>query len=382
MYNDPVGRLLSLLFLALAIGGTSASAQPPMRRATTIEAIRAYPGFFHSQAVVVAGTLALTDGRASLQTEGGALWLAARQVPAEGPAEVTGVMYDVGRMNSDDPRIVALGIGAQLAEAYGDRWPRPGEELVLMTTDARDAEPPTGTTSPPVRALALWPERYVGERVTVSGQFRGRNLYADLPDAPPGERTDFVLRAGEGAVWITGLRPRGDGFNFDTTRKVDTGRWIRVTGTVRHGRGLVWLEGASLTLAAPPTEGVAEVRVPAPPPPPLEVIFSSPTGGEIDVATGGVIRLQFSRDVDAASLEQGIRLSYVPAEGGEPVSSGEGTAIPFKATYTGATRAVEIRPAQPIEPFRRVALELLGNIRGPDGATLKPFVLTFSTGGG
>jgi hypothetical protein len=179
---------------------------------------------------------------------------------------------------------------------------------------------------------------------------------------------------------VTGLRPRGQGFSFETTRRVDTGSWLRVTGTVRAGRGLSWVEGTSIALADAPSEDVAEVRVPAPPPPPLEVVFASPSEGETDVRLDASIRLQLSRDLDPGSLKDRVRLTYSAAESaerGEP----QPPSITFAVNYTPVNRGLEIRPTQPLERFRQVRLEMLDGIRGPDGAMLKPFTLTFSTGG-
>jgi Bacterial Ig-like domain len=355
------------------------SAQPLTRRATTVEAIRAYPGFFHSQAVVVLGSVAVRGAELILSSDAGSLRLVGRERPSEGPAELRGIVYDIGRLNRDDPRLLTLDIGQFLEQAYGDRWPRPGEELVLHVSSAGKPPATASSMSPPLRQVALAPDRYAGEKVTIVGQFRGRNLFADVPDAPTSERDDFVLRSGDGALWVTGLRARGKDFSFETTRRVDTGRWLRVAGTVRAGRGLVWLQGASVELAEAPTEE-PEVEVPPPPPPPLEIVFSSPTSGETDVSLDSSIRLQLSRDLDAATLKDRIRLTYSgidSQERGEP----QPPAIEFKVIWTAVNRGLEIKPVQPLERFRQVRLELLDGIRGPDGAALKPFTLSFSTVG-
>jgi hypothetical protein len=47
--------------------------------------------------------------------------------------------------------------------------------------------------------------------------------------------------------------------------------------------------------------------------------------------------------------------------------------------YTPATRGLEIRPTEPLQPFRQVIVELLDGIQGPDGARLTPFKVTFTT---
>lgn len=364
---------------AVLLTALSAAAQPPTRRATTIEAIRAYPGFFHGQAVTVLGRVS-GQAEQSVMTDSGTLRLAGRERTNDGAAELRGVVYDIGRMTSDDPRVTTLDLGDSLQRAYGERWPRPGEEIVLNVTSASPPPPSASSTNPPLRHVVLDPARYEGTTVTVVGMFRGRNLYADLPDAPAIVRDDFVIRAGDASLWVANLRPRGKGFSFDPGRRVDTGRWVRISGTVRQGRGLVWMEGTSIALADAPSEDIAELVGPAPPPPPLNVVFSSPTQGEVEVRTDAVIRLQLSRDLDPATLKDRIRISYLPgesAERGEP----QPPAVPFRADWTPVNRALQIRPTQPLERFRQVRVELLEGIRGPDGAVLAPLTITFTTGG-
>src|SRR5581483_4608682 len=116
--------------------------------------------------------------------------------------------------------------------------------------------------------------------------FAGRNLLGELPDAPAKSRYDFVLRTADAAVWVTNLRPRGKDFELSLDTRIDTGRWLEVTGTVQQGRGMQWLDGAQGTLALtkPPAERPIEepVRVAIAPPP--EVLFSAPTEDETDVA--------------------------------------------------------------------------------------------------
>ncbi|MCA1584399.1 MAG: Ig-like domain-containing protein [Acidobacteria bacterium] len=284
-------------------------------------------------------------------------------------------------MNSDDPRIVTLELREVIEREYGQRWPKPGEEIVLNVTSAGPLPAAQNSTAPPIRHVALDPGKFEGSRITVVGQFRGRNLYADLPDAPTGARDDFVLRSGDAALWVTGVRPRGKGFSFDPTRRVDTGRWVRVAGTVRHGRGLVWIEGTSIELAEAPTEDVAELVGPPLPPPPLDVVFTSPSDGEGDVPLDSPIRVQFSRDLDVASLTDRLRITASPIDAAQPGATPP-TAVAFGVSWTPVTRALEIRPTQPFEPFQRVRVEFLEGVRGPDGAQLRPFSLSFATGAG
>lgn len=370
-------RRLGLAVLVVGLIASTLGAQAPARRATTIEAVRLYPGYYNGQVVALIGTVVRQGADLSVTSDAGALRLSGRQLPDEGPAELRGVVYDIGRMNSDDPRLIQLDLRDTLTRVYGDRWPRPGEELILNVTGSDRPAPAASATTPTVRAVALAPQPYVGQQVTLVGQFRGRNLFGDLPEAPTSDRDDFVIRSADASVWVTGVRPRGKGFTLDPTRRVDTGRWLRVSGTMRHLRGLVWMEGETIALADAPAGETTEVVTAPPPPAPLQVIFSSPTAGEIDVRLDTTIRLQFSRDLDPASLKERVRLTYAPTgEGAEP----QAAALAVTFSYSGPTRALEIHPAEPLLPFRQVVLEFVDGVHGPDGAVLLPFKLTFNTG--
>jgi hypothetical protein len=229
----------------------------------------------------------------------------------------------------------------------------------------------TPATTPSVRALALEPWKFDGQTVTVTGNFRGRNLFGDAADSPVSGRYDFVLRGAEGAVWVTGLRPRGRGFDFDVDRRLDTDKWLEVTGVVSHKRGLVSIAATKVALVDPPTTRVVEDLTPPPPPPPLEVVFSSPSNGEPDVSPAAPIRIQFSRGLREASIAGHVRVSYV---GETP------TPLEPKITYDAATRSLQMRFAAPLEPFRMVTVELLDGLVAFDGGTFAPWAVTFSVG--
>jgi hypothetical protein len=226
-----------------------------------------------------------------------------------------------------------------------------------------------------VRAIALEPWKFDTQKVTVVGNFRGRNLFGDLPGAPGKSRYDFVLRGVEGAIWVTNLRPRGSGFELDVNRRIDTDRWIEVTGTIVRDRGLVSIDATALKMAKAPQETEAPVESAAPPVQldPVQVVFSSPTDGETDVTATGAIRIQFSRGLNEPSLAGNLRVSYV----GAPADS----SLPFQTTYDGANRALVLKMTQPFEAFRTVKVELREGIKAFDGAPVTPWSLTFSVGG-
>jgi hypothetical protein len=365
-----VVRAIALALTVLGVAA-SAGAQVGPRRLTTIDALRQYPGYFHLQNVMLRGEFGEAGRRILLKADEHELGvqLSDGVTTQTGPVEVRGQLIDVGRLEPGDPRI-----GPASEERDPTRWPRPGEELFLRVTAV--AEAPAAAGSPTVRALSLEPWRFAGQTVTVTGNFRGRNLFGDLPDAPNKGRYDFVIRNTEGAVWVTNIRPRGRGFDLDVDRRIDSNRWVEVTGTVVHDRGLVRIEATRMAAATAPVEAPVQAESAAPaPPPPLEVVFFAPDEGETGISPGGSVRIQFSRGLREASLAGKVTAAYTGAAEGTPDAN-----LPLTATYDAANRAIEIRFAQPLEPFRTVTVRLLDGIVAFDGGPLKPWTLTFSVG--
>jgi hypothetical protein len=62
--------------------------------------------------------------------------------------------------------------------------------------------------APTIRAIVLNPARYLDQKVTITGQYSGRNLLGDQPDAPAKSRYDFVLRSADAALWVVNMRPK------------------------------------------------------------------------------------------------------------------------------------------------------------------------------
>lgn len=115
-------------------------------------------------------------------------------------------------------------------------------------------------------------------------------------------------------------------------------------------------------------------------PRPLEVAFSVPVEGEADVHLDTRVRLQFSKDVDASSLKDRVRVTYSQADSLER-GEAQPPRVGFATTYDSGTRVLEIRPARALERFRHVKVDLLEGIAGTDGSALKPWTLNFATGG-
>jgi hypothetical protein len=364
-------RTLACAAFLVAVCSAVPGAQA-QRRLTTVDALRQYPGFFHLQNVLVHGEfvengrrLSLRGGDTEIRVE-----LSQNATTASGDVEVRGQLIDVGRLEAGDPRAGNFAEGRESSS-----WPRPGEELLLQVTGVTTSQPMVTAS---LRALALEPWKFEGQTVTVTGNFRGRNLFGDLPDAPGKGRYDFIVRSGEGSVWVTGTRPRGSGFDFDVDRRIDSNRWLEVTGPIVHDRGLVRIEATKVALAKTPDRAETDpddgAPVSAAPTTPAEVVFNAPSDGETDVSPTTTIRVQFSKGLSEPSLAGRVRAVYLGA-------ADDGSGPSLKTTYDGANRAIEIKFDKPLEPFRTVKIEILDGVTAFDKAPLAPWSLTFTVGG-
>ena len=197
-----VVRLLPCLALGLL---ASADAQPTVRRATNISAILAFPNFYHMRPVLLVGTVAQQpNGDFRVLDDTGSLRVIPDGNAPNGIDEVRGQYWDLGRMKADDPRLAGYDLRATFHIDPDGAWPRPGEVTAIIASSIVPATLPTGlasvagsTKSPgfapvSIRSIVLDASRYVDQKVTITGQFYGRNLSGDLPDAPRQSRYDFV----------------------------------------------------------------------------------------------------------------------------------------------------------------------------------------------
>ncbi|HET7221056.1 MAG TPA: Ig-like domain-containing protein [Vicinamibacterales bacterium] len=378
-----------------ALAAAAVWAQAPSRVATSIASLRAAPVFYHGKPVAVLGSIAESRDifRLEPMSAGGAvpsptglvdvsdkpIFVYWRERPTRTSGEIRGEFWDLGRLTEGDTRFSNYDFRPLLEATTQGRWPGRDQMFVIIGATLVEAVLPD---SPSLRAIVLAPEKYENRSVTLSGRFRGRNLLADVasPLQNPG-KWDFVIQSADASIWVTGVRPKGKDFDLDPGSRMDTRRWVQVTGTVRHEISRVWLEGREIELSSAPDETPLTVDVPiTPPEPPPTVVFSAPVADETEVDARVIVRVQFSRDMDARSFKDHIRVTYVP-----PMLPGKPPVAPppppvWAFNYNVGSRGIELKFARPLEPFQAVRIELLAGIKAIDGEPMQPWALTFMTG--
>ena len=376
-YHRNMGHLrqwpVALAFTAgaMMLSALPISGQPMTRLATTLAAIQRYPVFYHDKAITIVGTTVEADGGtlAALAVDPPKQFIVMPQsgrVPVR-LLEMRGRLFDIGRFASDDSRLGPLDLPRVIKAVAGDRWPARGQLLVLhgTTWSERDAQP-----AATLRNLALIPERFQGQTVTMRGRFRGRNLLGDLPAWPRRSEWDFVIQTADAAVWVVGKRPRGNGFDLSPTSRAQTGRWLEVTGRFEVVDDLPVIVAERLR-PAEPIDDAEPAEEPPPALPPAVVVFSAPTQDEADIARDVVVRLQFSRPVRPDSLEPNIKVRY---------ADGVTETVPkWTVIYRPGPIAAEIRFATPLAAGVGVIVEVGAGVVSPDGVAVTPMTLRFTT---
>ena len=226
---------------------------------------------------------------------------------------------------------------------------------------------PLKATEISLESLMSQPGKHDGETVRVTGQFRGRNLYGDLPsrserDSRTGSPDDLY------AVWISGRKPKGAGWSLDAGLKRDTGKWIEVVGRPTTVGGVTYLHALEITMTHPPSANAQA----APPPPPPErpkiapvVVFALPLDGDSEVARDSRFVVQFSKDMDEATFAGHVVLRYAG-----PVLPGDRPFDGAKLSYDEGRRALTVDPGDVLRPGRQIELILLPGIIDIDGLPL------------
>ena len=243
-----------------------------------------------------------------------------------------------------------------------------------------------------IRNLVAQPEQYDGKQIAVLGKFRGNNLYGDLSIRDKRTPRDFVIKAADAAIWVTGRRPRGDGFRLDPKKRRDTGKWLTVIGQpwLHEDSGIYYLRAEKIELAdkpdreeLEPVKVVSEEEETLGPPP--EVTFSLPLAGERDIPLDSEFNVQFSNDMNRESFNRNVDLLYDDDDGiGNPFPE-------LEVEYIVDTRTLMVRPNKELERGKQIRLILYDAIEDEDGQRITPepgaeeiepgaaVVLTFTT---
>jgi len=189
------------VILTTVVLATAVSAQTGTRRPTNIAALKQYPGFYHNRPILIVGTVMTTDKGIRVSDDNGSFPVLFKGSAPDGLDEIRGEFLDVGRMKPDEPQLASYDLLRTFGIDPNGPWPRPGDVTAIIASNITQAVLPT---APSIRSIVLHPSRFVDQKVTITGQFGGRNLFGDLPDAPGKSRWDFVLRSSDSAVWISG----------------------------------------------------------------------------------------------------------------------------------------------------------------------------------
>ncbi len=269
--------------------------------------------------------------------------------------EITGVV--TARMSS-----ASSGVGSDQPPVVITFWKYIGPE----SKESKDKQAPASAVT--LETLVTQAGKRDGQTVRVVGQFRGRNLYGDLPSRSERDSDDWVIKDDLYAVWVSGKKPKGSGWSLDSGLKRDTGKWIEVVGRPVTVNGVTYLRASDIKLTGPPSANAQA----APPPPPPErpkvapvVVFALPLDGDSEVARDSRFVVQFSKDMDEATFAGHVILRYAG-----PVLPGDRPFDGARLTYDEGRRALTIDPGDVLRPGRQIELILLPGIVDIDGLPL------------
>ena len=211
--------------------------------------------------------------------------------------------------------------------------------------------------------------RYDGKLVRAVGQFRGENLFRDLPVRSQKSGSDWVIKDDVFAIWVTGRKPKGSGFALDASLKRDTGKWIEVVGRVDTRNGITYILAQRVALTSAPT-ATSQAQPPPPPParpklPPM-VVFALPLDGDT-VAGDARFAVQFSKDMNEDSFKGHVLLRYAGR-----TLAGDRDFDGLALRYDGGRRSLIVDPGDRLRAGRQVELVLLPGIVDLDGLALTP----------
>jgi len=270
--------------------------------------------------------------------------------------EVVGVFQRVSSTASQVPQMGAAVAGViEFMEFTGPPEEKKGE---LKAPEVR------------LEALLSPPGKRDGQLLRVVGKFRGHNLYGDLPTVSQRRSDDWVIKDDVYAVWVTGKKPKGTGWELDAGLRRDTGKWIEVIGVAETVGGVTYLKAERVHLTTAPS-ATADAAPPPPPPerpkvPPV-VVFTLPLDGDREVPSDARFVVQFSKDMDETSFAGRVLVRYVG-----PRLPGDREFDGVRLSYDEGRRALTVDPGDVLRPGRRLEVVLLPGIVDIEGLTLAP----------
>lgn len=111
-----------------------------------------------------------------------------------------------------------------------------------------------------LRALVAAAGQADKRTVRARGQFRGRNLFGDLPAHSRRGSSDWVIADQGVALWVTGKAPKGEGWSLDLDARSESVRWVEVEGEVAARDGVVYLKASRVALVGGPLGPPESVR--------------------------------------------------------------------------------------------------------------------------
>jgi hypothetical protein len=222
-----------------------------------------------------------------------------------------------------------------------------------------------------LRELVDHPQDFLDQRIGAIGKYRGNNLYGDLDFDTKKTPRDFVIKVAEAAIWVTGKRVPG----LDADRRRDTGRWVKVIGTVWMEEDDVYVKAEWIGIVPNPNDpemepvDIEEEERSGPVGPPPEVLFVMPLDGEKGIPLDTEFMIQFSKDMDPGCFTGNVELSYTDSDNDEPPPE-------LDLRYDASKQTLVIIPAVPLLPQKRLRLVLRRGIRGEDGIPLESRILS------
>jgi hypothetical protein len=145
------------------------------------------PGFFHQRSIVLIAPVSRLDSgelRADADAPAPIRVVFKGAVP-DGPSEIRGEFWDVGRMTASDPRLVPFDVRATFGFDPESGWPRPGQVRAIIATAIAAARPAPSASVTPASAA---PSRRCGRScfIPIASSTSESRSSASLPPERPG----------------------------------------------------------------------------------------------------------------------------------------------------------------------------------------------------